>query len=117
MSLLTIHRNRAGSLEISGRSWQEDGTLSARYWSEASKESVDPVGIFYFHRGERPRHPNAPEFEGTGQITLDSVDRANGYWTNVRSAIKRIRNRFRALDPTFDETENYQGFGYLWRPA
>jgi two-component system response regulator ChvI len=42
---------------------------------------------------------------------------ANGYRTNVRSAIKRIRNRFHALDPTFDETENYQGFGYLWRPT
>jgi two-component system response regulator ChvI len=38
-----------------------------------------------------------------------------GYRTNVRSAIKRIRNRFRALDPTFDETENYQGFGYCWK--
>ena len=42
---------------------------------------------------------------------------ADGYRGNVRSAIKRIRNRFRALDPTFDETENYQGFGYLWRAA
>jgi two-component system response regulator ChvI len=38
-----------------------------------------------------------------------------GYRTNVRSAIKRIRNRFRALDPTFDKIENYQGFGYCWR--
>jgi two-component system, OmpR family, response regulator ChvI len=42
---------------------------------------------------------------------------ANGYRTNVRSAIKRFRNRFHVLDPTFDETENYQGFGYLWRPT
>ena len=40
---------------------------------------------------------------------------ADGYRTNVRSAIKRIRNRFRALDPTFNETENYQGFGYCWK--
>jgi len=40
---------------------------------------------------------------------------ADGYRMNVRSAIKRIRNRFRALDPTFDETENYQGFGYCWK--
>ena len=37
---------------------------------------------------------------------------ANGYRTNVRSALKRIRSRFRALDPTFDEIKNYQGFGY-----
>jgi two-component system, OmpR family, response regulator ChvI len=42
---------------------------------------------------------------------------ADGYRTNVRSALKRIRNRFRALDSTFDEIKNYQGFGYCWRPA
>lgn len=81
ISLLTIARAKAGSLEINGRSWQADGTLSARYWSEASKELADPAGIFYFHKGERPRHPNAPEFEGTGEIILESVDRANGYFT------------------------------------
>ena len=40
---------------------------------------------------------------------------AAGYRTNVRSAIKRIRNRFQALDSTFDELENYQGFGYSWK--
>src|SRR5216110_2995116 len=37
VSLLRIARDRDGSLEISGRSWQEDGLLSARYWSEAAK--------------------------------------------------------------------------------
>jgi hypothetical protein len=81
VSLLTISRDRAGALEVSGRSWQADGTLSARYWSEASKERVDPAGIFYFWKGERPRHPNAPQLEGTGEIKLESVDRAGGYWT------------------------------------
>ena len=40
---------------------------------------------------------------------------ADGYRVNVRSAIKRIRNRFRALDPTFDKIENYQSFGYCWK--
>src|SRR6478735_8853661 len=57
ISLLTISRDSGGALEVSGRSWQADGTLSARYWSEASKERVDPAGIFYFWKGERPRHP------------------------------------------------------------
>jgi two-component system response regulator ChvI len=33
----------------------------------------------------------------------------------VRSAIKRIRNKFRDLDPTFEEIENYSGFGYCWK--
>ena len=40
---------------------------------------------------------------------------ADGYLANVRSAIKRIRNKFRSFDPTFDEIENYNGFGYCWR--
>src|SRR4051812_28513752 len=81
VSLLTIGRDRAGALEVAGRSWQADGMLSARYWSEASKERVDPAGVFYYWKGERPRHPNAPELEGTGEIKLESVDRAGGYWT------------------------------------
>jgi hypothetical protein len=81
VSLLTISRDRAGALQVAGRAWQADGTLSARYWSEASKEQVAPAGIFYFWRGERPRDPNAPQLEGTGEIKLDSVDRADGYWT------------------------------------
>ncbi len=42
-------------------------------------------------------------------------DGEDGYRTNVRSVIKRIRNKFRALDPTFDRIENYSGFGYRWK--
>ena len=86
VSLLTISRDRAGALEVAGRSWQADGTLSARYWSEASKERVDLASIFYFWNGERPRHPNAPQLEGTGEIKLESVDRASGYWTTRSDA-------------------------------
>jgi two-component system response regulator ChvI len=40
---------------------------------------------------------------------------ADGYRMNVRSAIKRIRNKFHDFDPTFDEIENFQGFGYCWK--
>jgi hypothetical protein len=80
ISLLRISRDREGGLEVAGRGWQEDGTLSSRYWSIASKERRDPPGVFYFWNGERPRHPNAPQLEGTGEIRLESVDRASGYW-------------------------------------
>ena len=38
----------------------------------------------------------------------------HGYRGNVRSFIKRIRNKFRRLDPTFVEIENYLAFGYCW---
>ena len=81
VSLLRIARDRDGDLTVTGRSWQEDGTLSARYWSEAAKEQRDPAGIFYFWSGERPRHPNAPQLEGTGEIKVEADDRATGYWT------------------------------------
>jgi len=40
---------------------------------------------------------------------------AVGYRSNVRQFIKRIRQKFRAVDPTFDNIENYPGFGYRWR--
>lgn len=39
----------------------------------------------------------------------------DGYRTNVRSAIKRIRNKFRALDGQFCQIENFSAFGYRWR--
>jgi hypothetical protein len=81
VSLLRISRDRDGALTVNGRAWQEDGTLSARYWSVAAKETRDPAGIFYYANGERPRHPNAPQFDSTGEIRLETADRAAGYWT------------------------------------
>jgi two-component system response regulator ChvI len=39
----------------------------------------------------------------------------DGYRVNVRSAIKRIRNKFRECDPAFVEIENYTAFGYCWK--
>src|SRR5262249_6987290 len=70
VSLLRVSRDPHGGLHLTGRAWQEDGTLSARYWSEAAKERRDPASIFYFWKGERPRQPNAPQLEGTGEISL-----------------------------------------------
>ena len=40
---------------------------------------------------------------------------AEGYRSNVRAFVKRIRQKFREVDPDFDEIENYSGFGYRWR--
>ena len=37
-----------------------------------------------------------------------------GYRTNVRAFIKRIRQKFRDVDPNFAQIENYPGFGYRW---
>jgi hypothetical protein len=93
VSLLRISRDRNGMLEVSGRSWQADGMLSARYWSEAAKEKRDPPGIFYYWNGERPRHANAPRLDGTGEIRIESADRASGYWTTRSDMDSKVSAR------------------------
>jgi hypothetical protein len=93
VSLLRISRDRDGALEVSGRSWQEDGTLSARYWSEAAKERKDPASVFYYWKGERPRHPNAPQLDGTGEIRVESAHRAAGYFTTRSEADPSLNAR------------------------
>ena len=42
-------------------------------------------------------------------------DGPEGHRANVRTFIKRIRQKFRDIDDSFDEIENYAGFGYRWR--
>jgi hypothetical protein len=93
VSLLRISRDANRALELSGRSWQEDGGLSARYWSEAVKEKKEPAGIFYYWKGERPRDPNAPQLEGTAEIRLESADRAAGYWVTRAPAKPELNAR------------------------
>ncbi len=41
----------------------------------------------------------------------------DGYQVNVRAFIKRIRRKFRDIDPNFNAIENYPRFGYRWRPG
>lgn len=38
-----------------------------------------------------------------------------GFRGNVRTFIKRIRQKFKEIDSDFDAIENYPGFGYRWR--
>ncbi len=42
-------------------------------------------------------------------------DGSEGLRNTVRAIIKRIRQKFRAVDEEFEEIENYPGFGYRWR--
>jgi len=104
VSLLRIGRDRSGALELTGRAWREDGGLSARYWSEATKERRDTPGIFYYFRGGRPRDPKAPNTEGTGQIRLESADRAAGYYTSRPDGRQGVEARtsgvYLRADPT-----------------
>jgi hypothetical protein len=114
VSLLRISRARDGALEVNGRSWQQDGRLSARYWSEAARERKEPSGVFFYWKGERPLDPNAPQLDGTGEIRLESPDRAAGYWTTRADAQPTLNARtvgvFLRADPadlkTLDGREN-----------
>jgi hypothetical protein len=93
LGLLKISRGRDGALELAGRAWQGDGKLSARYWSEAAKEKREPLGIFYYWKGERPLHPDAPQLHGTGEIRMESADRASGYWTTLFDTQPEVKAR------------------------
>ena len=78
---------------MTGRSWQEDGKLSARYWSEAAREKKEPSGVFYYWKGERPLDPNAPQLDGTGEIRLETADRAGGYFTTRADGPLKVNAR------------------------
>ena len=114
VSLLRISRDRGHALEVRGHSWKEDGRLSARYWSEAVKERKEPSGVFYYWKGERPLDPDAPQLNGTGEIRLESADRASGYWTTRAETGPEVNARtvgvYMRADPgdmrTLDEQDN-----------
>jgi hypothetical protein len=93
VSLLRIGRDRDGALEVNGRSWQEDGKLSARYWSEAARERKEPSGVFYYWNGERPLAPDAPRLDGTGEIRVENADRASGYWITRGDGSLKVNTR------------------------
>ncbi len=80
LGILNVTRGRDRALSVVGRGWKADGSLATKYWSLAASESRDGPGLFYYHHGEQPRHADTPQFEGTGEIKLESADRASGYW-------------------------------------
>jgi two-component system response regulator ChvI len=62
-------------------------------------------GSVVTYRGIYDRMHHAGFMAGTGE---------NGYYTNVRSAVKRIRRKFMAIDSNFTEIINHAGVGYSW---
>lgn len=93
VSILKISRDRNGALELTGRAWRDDGSLSARYWSEAVKEREGASGVFFYWKGERPLDSNAPQLEGVGEIRLESADRATGYFTTRADTDPHVNTR------------------------
>lgn len=52
--------------------------------------------------------PDRPGFQAGGR---------GGISQNVRSIMKRIRNKFRAIDPDFRMIQTLTGVGYRWEPV
>jgi two-component system response regulator ChvI len=86
---------RSRQLEISLTEFKILQLLSARAGKDVSYRAIYDV------------------VHGSGFVAGPGTD---GYRTNVRAFIKRIRQRFREIDDNFDQIENYPGFGYRWRP-
>jgi two-component system response regulator ChvI len=91
--------------------------VSRAYWKDADLDlSLGEYNIVYLLASNVGRYVtyraiyDRLHYEG-----FIAGDGADGYRANVRSAIKRIRNKFRSCDPAFDEIENYSGFGYCWK--
>ena len=91
--------------------------VSRAYWNDADLDLTlgeynivhllaSNVGRYMTYRALYDRLHHEGYLSGSG---------ADGYRANVRSLVKRIRNRFRDIDPAFDEIENYAGFGYCWK--
>jgi two-component system response regulator ChvI len=91
--------------------------VSRAYWKDADLDLtlgeynivhllVSNVGKYITYRAVYDRLRHEGFIAGYG---------ADGYRANVRSAIKRIRNKFSRVEPSFDEIENYAGFGYCWK--
>ncbi len=58
---------------------------------------------------------NRAVFDSLHYKGFQSGQGEKGFWANVRSAIRHVRKKFRAIDSSFDELETARGFGYRWR--
>ena len=99
MSLIRISRDPDGTLELRGRAWQEDGSLSARYWSEAVKERKEPSGVSSLLL--EGRTAPGPECTATGRDGRNppGVRRSRGrvLHDSLGGACERQRADFRCL--------------------
>jgi len=102
--ILTAHKVRTARPPPNNQNVVETGALTLRYDSRRAAWNQSNIGltlteIYDIVHGEG-------FVAGDGEI---------GYRTNVRAFIKRIRQKFRDVDPEFSHIKNYPGFGYRWR--
>jgi two-component system response regulator ChvI len=93
-------------------------TVSRAYWGETDMRltvgEYDIVQLLASNAGERVSYRSIYDCMHYEGFIAGAGD--NGYRVNVRSAVKRIRKKFRECDPVFEEIENYVALGYRWRP-
>lgn len=71
------------------------------------------VDLLASHAGEDLRYRELYDLvHGEGFVTGKGPE---GYRANIRAFIKRIREKFRAVEPGWSALENYSRFGYRWR--
>ena len=63
------------------------------YVRDSYRKKKEPSGVFYYWNGERPLHPNAPQLYGTGEIRMESAERAAGYFTTRSDAHPKVNAR------------------------
>ena len=90
---------------------------SRAYWADHDVDltvtEFNIVHLMASHAGEHVTYRSIYDCVHHAGFLAGSGD--EGFRTNVRSSIKRIRNKFRSLDNEFAEIENFPAFGYRWR--
>ena len=93
--------------------------VSRAYWGEVDVGlTVTEFNILHMmvsHAGEYVTYRSIYDCVHHAGFVAGSGD--EGFRTNVRSSIKRIRNKFRFCDDAFSEIENFPAFGYRWCSA
>lgn len=80
---------------------------------ELTVREFDIVAMMVDRRGHNVTYRDIYDtVHGKGFLAGDGNE---GLRNTVRAIIKRVRQKFRAVDPAFEEIENYPGFGYRWR--
>jgi hypothetical protein len=81
VSLIKITREGPRLLSLSGTALSEKGENHARFWSCAANVDEAARTLFYYWEGSWPGKKGAPAFFGKGEITLETAQRAKGYFT------------------------------------
>ena len=121
--ILTAHKVRTERSAPNNQNVVETNDLTLRYDSRRAIWKQDNVGltltefnIVAYLTENADRDVSYREIydivHGEGFLAGDGEI---GYRTNVRAFIKRIRQKFRDVDPQFSQIKNYPGFGYRWR--